>query len=254
MRLQLIRNATMILDYAGQRILADPDFAPKETRRSFTGKARNPMVDLPIPPEQIMAGIGLVLVTHLHADHFDEKAQAALPKTLPLLCQPGDEGKIAEKGFQDVRPVDGEVSWNGVRVTRVGGHHGLGEVEADMGKVSGFVLRAEGEPTIYWAGDTVMCDEVRAGIAEHRPDVVITHSSGAVWPVSSGAKVLIVMDAAQTVEASRLAAGGKVVAVHLESLDHGTVSRADVRAAAQAAGIAPERLLIPVDGETLSIE
>ncbi len=32
MRLQFIRNATLILEYAGHRLLIDPDFAPKHAR------------------------------------------------------------------------------------------------------------------------------------------------------------------------------------------------------------------------------
>jgi hypothetical protein len=44
-----------------------------------------------------------------------------------------------------------------------------------------------------------------------------------------------------------------VIAVHLESLDHGTVTRADLRTAAAAQGISNDRLRIPADGETVEI-
>ena len=94
---------------------------------------------------------------------------------------------------------------------------------------------------------------VRAAIDAHRPDVIVTHSSGAVWPISSGEKALIVMDAAQTVEVCRIAPESTVVAIHLDSLDHGTVGRAEMRAAADAAGIGPERLRIPKDGEVIEL-
>ncbi len=53
------------------------------------------------------------------------------------------------------------------------------------------------------------------------------------------------MDAAETVAVCQSAPWATVVAVHMEALDHATVSRADLRAAAEAAGIAPTRLLIP---------
>jgi hypothetical protein len=42
-----------------------------------------------------------------------------------------------------------------------------------------------------------------------------------------------------------------IVATHMEALDHASVSRSDLRAAATAAGISNEQLLIPTDGEEL---
>jgi L-ascorbate metabolism protein UlaG (beta-lactamase superfamily) len=254
MRLQLIRNATLLLDYAGARILADPFFAPKHSRPSMTGRSPNPMVDLPLPPERILDGAELVVVSHLHGDHFDAVAHELVPKSLSLLCQPGDEPTIREKGFQQVSPVSDTTNWNGIAITRTDGHHGLGEVETMMGKVSGFVFQASGEPTLYWAGDTVLCDEVRDAIARFQPQVILTHSSGSNWPVSSGQRDLIVMDIAQTLEVCRLAPASTVIAIHLEALDHGTVSRADLRAQADRAGIDHHRLRIPADGEVIELD
>ncbi len=251
MQLQLIRNATLLLDYAGQHILIDPDFGPKHSRRSFTGKSPNPMVDLPMLPEKILRGVETVIVSHLHADHFDTVAHTVVPKNVPLFCQPENETFIREKGFEQVMPIADKIDWRGMHITRTGGHHGLGFVETQMGTVSGFVFQAQGEPTIYWAGDTVMCDEVRQTIAAFQPDIIVTHSCGAKWPDEANERQLIVMDAAQTIEVCRLAPASTVIAVHMEALDHATVSRADLRAAAQAAGIADARLRIPADGETV---
>ncbi len=81
------------------------------------------------------------------------------------------------------------------------------------------------------------------------PQVIVTHSCGAVW----GEGVLIVMDAAQTLEVCRAAPRSTVIAVHMEALDHGTVSRRELRARAEAAGIPPQRLRIPRDGEEIQI-
>ena len=46
---------------------------------------QNPMVDLPEPIEDIIAGVDTVIVSHLHADHFDEVAKERLPKDLPII-------------------------------------------------------------------------------------------------------------------------------------------------------------------------
>lgn len=117
-----------------------------------------------------------------------------------------------------------------------------------MGRVMGAVLRADGEPTVYWCGDTVLCDEVRAVIERERPDVIVTHSGGA----TAGGSVIL-MDVADTLETAALAPGATVVAVHLEAVAHAPVTRQALRAAADAAGIEPARLLIPADGETITV-
>jgi L-ascorbate metabolism protein UlaG (beta-lactamase superfamily) len=249
MRLQLIRNATLKLTYAQQTILIDPDLGAKHARPSFTGRSANPMVDLPLPLAAITAGLSLIIVSHLHRDHFD--AVEALPAALPVLCQPGDEARIAERGFSHVLPVADELRWNGIRINRTGGQHGTGALGQLMGAVSGFVFAAPGEPMLYWTGDTINDVEVAAAIARFRPNIIVTHSCGATWPDDAGARQLIVMDAPQTIAVCHAAPASIIVATHMEALDHATVARADLRAAATAAGIPNERLAIPADGEEL---
>ncbi len=248
MQLQLIRNATLRLHYAGHLILIDPYLAEQHSLPSFTGRSPNPMVALPCTPEEAIAGAELLLVSHLHTDHFDAVAQNLLPKELPLFCQPGQAEKIREKGFTAVTPLENEAVWQGISLTRTPGHHGSGEVLQMMGSVMGFVLRAPGEPTIYWAGDTIWYEPVAQVVAEVKPDIIITHSCGAVW---SAAKTLIVMDDEQTVAVCAAAPQATIIAVHMEALDHATVSREQLRATADTAGIAPNNLLIPADGEMI---
>lgn len=248
MQLQLIRNATLRLHYGGHLILIDPFFAPKHSRDPFVGKERNPTAELPILPAEIMQDVELLIVSHLHADHFDPVAQEMLPKDLPLICQSGDEDTIEEKGFTDVSPLQEIITWKGIEITYTAGNHGSGKWLERMGNVMGFVLRAEGEPTIYWAGDTIWYQAVEESIETHQPDIIITHSSGALFEENSP----IVMDAQQTIAVCQKAEEAKIIAVHLESLDHGTVTRDDLRQAASTAQITEDRLLIPLDGETLN--
>jgi L-ascorbate metabolism protein UlaG (beta-lactamase superfamily) len=51
--IQLVRNATLLLNYAGKRILVDPMFFPKGAFDPIAGKKRNPMVELPMPLEKL---------------------------------------------------------------------------------------------------------------------------------------------------------------------------------------------------------
>lgn len=246
MKLQLIRNATLKLDYAGRTVLVDPYLAPKHSLPSFTGRSPNPMVELPAGIEDILDGVELVIVSHLHDDHFDSVAMQRVPKHLPLFCQPGDEATIREAGFTNVTPLTGSATWEGLTLTRRDGSHGLGPVVELMGSVMGFSLEAAGEPSIYWAGDTVLYPPVAAVIGDTKPDIIITHSCGARWDGD-----LIVMDALETVAVCEAAPDAIVIATHMEALDHATITRHDLRHAAMDQGIAPSRLVIPADGETV---
>lgn len=248
MELQLIRNAALKLRYGGRIILVDPDLGQLRSRRSFTGRSENPMVPLPMAIEEILDGVDLVLVSHLHADHFDEVAKSQVPKPLPLICRPGDEATITAAGFSDVRPLAGEMRLGSLTFRPQPAQHGTGAVLALMGEVMGFTLEAPGEPTLYWCGDSVLYPPLSAAVAAANPDVIVTHSSGAKWDGT-----LIVMDAEQTLDLCEAEPQATVIATHMEALDHGTVSREALRQAADARGIGKERLHIPEDGETLEI-
>src|SRR4051794_22741487 len=163
MRLRLIRHATLLVEMAGRRLLVDPMLDPLGARPAVAdtpNDRRNPLCELPEPPMVIARRLDGVLVTHLHADHLDETAVDLLPKDVPVLCQPPDEGVLRDRGFADVRPVADALELDGIRVARTDGRHGTGEIADRLAPVSGFVLAAAGEPTLYVAGDTVWCDEV----------------------------------------------------------------------------------------------
>ncbi len=89
----------MKIAYAGRTILTDPMLSPKDAIRSFAGIAKNPTVELPFQINDILDGVESVVVTHFHPDHFDKTASEALPKTIPVFCQPGDEVQLAEGSF-----------------------------------------------------------------------------------------------------------------------------------------------------------
>ena len=247
MEIQLIRSATLRVEYAQHLFVIDPYLAAKHSRPSFAGKSPNPLIDLPCSPQDVIADIEWAMVSHLHSDHFDPAAQALLPKETPILCQPDDAAQIKDKGFHRVVPVVDTLTWQGVKITRTPGQHGSGIVLQEMGNASGFVFQAEHERTMYWAGDTIWTESVADIIARMQPQIIVTHSCGAVW----GDRVLIVMDAAQTIEVCRAAPASVVVATHMDSLDHATVSRTALRQYADAHGIGPAQLRIPTDGEKL---
>src|SRR3954449_470936 len=187
MDITLIRNATLLVDTGGRRLIVDPSLDPAGARPPIANTAAprpNPLVELPRPAEEIVARLDAVLVTHLHADHLDDTAVATLEQRVPPGCQPPDEPVVRERGFTDVRPVAGGIDLCGIGVARTEGRHGTGAIGERMGAgggvgvagtegrpgpgaigermgpVCGFVLRAPGEPALYVAGDTIWCEEV----------------------------------------------------------------------------------------------
>lgn len=247
MQIQLVRNATLRMTYGHHLFLTDPYLAPKHSQEPLIGKSRNPLVDLPFPPEDVLTDVEMVIISHLHPDHFDNVAQQLLPRNVQIYCQPEDKLKIKEAGFSNVTAVEDRVNWQGMSITRAPGQHGDEGWVAQMGSVSGFIFRADDGPTIYWAGDTIWYEAVRDVILKTKPDIIITHSSGA----SFAAGQPIIMDGRQTLEVCRVAPQSTVIAIHMETFDFDTVSRKGLRALVETEGMEAKQLLIPEDGETL---
>ena len=247
MKLQLIRNATMKIEYSGKTILTDPFLGSKFSYESFVGKSQNPTVNLPFSPTEVLKGVELCIVSHLHPDHFDPAAIQLMNKEIPILCQPDDDHMIRGVGFSNVEAIDSSIKWENIEIIRTHGLHGLGMWSKQMGNVSGFILKSENEPIIYWTGDTVWYDEIKKTINEFKPEIIITHSGGASFVRGEP----IIMDAEQTVTLCKASPDSKVIAIHMESLDHLTVSRAELREFTNRNSVESNQLLIPEDGEIL---
>jgi L-ascorbate metabolism protein UlaG (beta-lactamase superfamily) len=252
MHLRLIRNATLRLELGGRRLLVDPMLDPAGARppvENTENDRRNPLVELPEPAEVVIEGIDAVLVTHMHSDHFDDTAARLLPKDVPVLCQPEDADRLRGHGFTDVRPVEATARFDGLDLTRTPARHGSGETAELMAPVSGFVLRDGEGRTLYLAGDTVLYDAVEAVLDEHRPDVVVVNASGARFAGGDP----IVMDADDVVAVARRAAGARVVAVHLEAVNHCVETRADLHQRLHEEGLT-HRVTVPEDGAAVPVD
>lgn len=250
MRLRLLRHATLLVESGGVRLLVDPMLSPAGSQPPVdeTPNPRpNPLVELPGTPLDAVAGIGATLVSHLHSDHFDRQALGVLPRDVPVLCQPRDQPMLARAGLP-ARVVDEPVELAGVRIARTGGRHGTGAIGVEMGDVSGFVIAAEGEPTLYVAGDTIWCEEVAAAIAEHEPAVIVVNAGAARFIRGDP----ITMDADDVVATCRAAPDALVVAVHMEAMNHCLLTRAELLQAVADAGL-HDRVRVPADGETLEL-
>jgi len=237
MRVTLIRNATIILELSGRRILVDPMLDAARARPPIENTANpvpNPTVGLPFPAEEVVRGIDAVLVTHRHRDHFDGTAERLLPRDVPTFCQPDDASAFSDLGL-DVRPVGDTLDWNGLTIRRVPGRHGSGAVAEALAPVSGFVL-----DDLYLAGDTVWYEDVAETIERFSPRVAIVNAGGASF--LEGGLIVMGIDDVREV-ASRVPV---VVCVHMEALNHCFLSRDELAAAVPG-------VVIPRDGETVEV-
>jgi L-ascorbate metabolism protein UlaG (beta-lactamase superfamily) len=250
-KLTLVRHATLRVELGGLTLLVDPCLDPVGAQPPVEPAAvveRNPLVPLPLPVAEIVAGLDEIVVTHLHEDHFDETAAALLPKELPLLCQPPDAEELGRRGFWNVSAVEADVDWLGLRVQRAEGEHGRGDLATMLAPVSGFVLEAMGEPSLYVAGDTVWCPPVEEALRTHRPAVTVVNA-GAAQFLEGGP---ITMASEDVVALCRADEHTSVVAVHFETWNHCLEGRQAFRDAIAGAGLA-DRVLVPADGETLEL-
>ena len=192
------------------------------------------------------AAFDAVLLTHLHQDHWDATARELLPHDLPLFCQPHDVERLHADGFIDARAVYADAKLGELLIARTDGRHGTGEIGEAMGVVSGFVLHAPGEPSVYIAGDTILCDEVRTAVAEHKPAVIVVNASAARF--NTGDPIVMTND--DVVTLAREVPDALIVAVHLDAVAHATETRADLQARLSAEGLT-DRVLVPEDGELI---
>jgi len=153
-----------------------------------------------------------------------------------------------------VRVLKGTTTFNGVKLSKTGGQHGTDLFYADPeraqmgGSVMGVVFSAPKAKTVYVAGDTVWRPEVDQALAQHKPDVVILNTGSAL--VSGFEEHPIIMGKQDTLQATKSAPKAAIVAVHMDSVNHMSLSRKELREFVQDNKI-QDRVVIPEDGEVM---
>ncbi|MCL5426549.1 MAG: MBL fold metallo-hydrolase [Gammaproteobacteria bacterium] len=260
LQIQQIRNATVKISYGDTTFLIDPMLAEQGAYPGFEGtyrsELRNPLVGLPMSAEEVIDDIDAVIVTHTHLDHWDAAAQELLPKDIPLFAQDtADAELIRSQGFSDVRILNGSAEFNGVQLYKTGGQHGsdtiysVPELAQSLGEVMGVVFEAPGQKTTYVVGDSVWRDEVEQALKRFNPEVIVLNTGAAEVTGFEGDP--IIMGKEDTLRAHQAATNATIIAVHMDAVNHMTLSRAELAEYVQEAGL-QDHVLIPVDGEVIS--
>ena len=241
----------MLVEYANKKFLVDPFLADKGSYPPFPNSARqdqkNPLADLPVSLEALIDA-DAVIVTHLHLDHWDDAAKKVLPKDVKLFTQNEEDAKEIQKaGFTNVEVLQTNTVYEGIQLIKTKGEHGRGEVLELIGKVCGVVFKHDSEKTLYIAGDTVWYKEVENEIDAHNPDVIVVNAGDNQF-FEGGS---LVMGKEDVYSVHKAAPNAKIMAVHMEAVNHWALSREELKNFAEEKGMASQ-LLIPDDGESYS--
>lgn len=250
---RLIRHATLLIQMGNKRILLDPMLSTKNEMDPVVNAGndiRIPMVDLPFNDQdlaKLLKAADAIFITHIHRDHWDVAAQKLIDKDKLIFCQPADEEKIKEQGFKNVRSISTEIRWEGLQIFRTHGQHGTGEIGKKMGEVSGFVFKDK-DHTLYVAGDTIWCSEVEDALQKFNPDTTIVNAGGAQF-LKGGP---ITMTPADVNKVHEVLPQTKIIAVHMDTVNHCFIKRGDLQREVTALGIS-SAVSIPSDGEFIYV-
>jgi L-ascorbate metabolism protein UlaG (beta-lactamase superfamily) len=252
MNIQQIRNATLVVQYAGKKFLIDPFLADKGTYPPFPNSLRqdqfNPLVSLPLSIDQIIKGVDAVIVTHLHLDHWDDTAKEVLAKDIKMFVQNEDDATVVRNaGFQNVEVLQENTVFEGIKLTKTKGEHGRGEILKHAGLVCGVVFKHANEKTLYVAGDTVWYEAIQEVIETHKPEIIVVNGGDNQF-LQGGS---LVMGKDDIYEVYKAAPNTKIISVHMEAVNHWTLSREELKSFINEKGIS-SNVLVPDDGESYS--
>jgi len=204
-------------------------------------------MDLPTSIGKTISNIDAVIVTHLHLDHWDEVAKMALPKNIKLFTQNEEDGiEIRNAGFENVEVLHEDAVFEGIQLIKTKGEHGRGEILKLAGLVCGIVLKHPKEKTLYVAGDTVWYDAVQELIDSQKPEIVVVNAGDNQF-LQGGSLVMGKDDVYE--EVVKAVPNAKIIAVHMETVNHWTLYIEELRYFINEKGIS-SNVLVPIDGES----
>ncbi len=249
---------TVVVDYAGLRIVSDPAFDPAGSKYKVSGLLPVSKTTETAIAADALGDVHAVLVSHdTHADNFD-KAGRALAKSLIA----DGAGKVVTNpsAAKHLPGSVGLATWETttldapggvtVTVTAAPARHAHGPVALITGPVTGFVLQAPGHPTLYVSGDNVSSKATRQVAERFSVNVAIMHAGnprfGATGPIP------FCMTAIQVARAVATLGLPKTLVVHSDGWSHFKESEPDIARAFAQPPVAATRIVAPL-GETVSV-
>lgn len=167
-----IGTATVLIRYGGFTILTDPNFLHKGEQVRLGYGLRSTRRTEPALGIGELPPLDLVVLSHLHEDHFDRVAERRLDRTVPIVTTGHAAAALRGKGFRAASALDtwethvfakGEAA---LRVTSLPAKHGPDLMAKMLPPTMGSLLEFEtagGRPVlrVYISGDTLLAGGLR---------------------------------------------------------------------------------------------
>ncbi len=215
-----VGTATVLIRYAGFTILTDPNFLHAGDHvhlgyGMFSRRLTDPAMEIEdLPP------LDLILLSHMHGDHFDRVAERRLNKAIPIFSTRHAVTYLRRKGFtaahalktwETLEVLKGEAR---LRLAAMPGTHAPGPLSAVLPPVMGSMLEfgtaGETRLRLYISGDTLVHERLRE-IPRRYPeiDLALLHLGG-----TKILGVMLTMDAKQGVETVRILEPRTAIPIH----------------------------------------
>jgi L-ascorbate metabolism protein UlaG (beta-lactamase superfamily) len=217
--IQWLGGPSMLIEFNGMKILTDPMLG--EGDRAFEMANPNEMFDLnkgpsirfhrrlTALPDIDLPSLDLILLSHAHEDHFDQKAQSTLAKSLPFILPIDDASKVKEAGFTQLSALQAgqtktyTAGQGQIHITAIPADHTDNKaLEPLLGHGLGYLIKfIEGKQqfTLYWTGDTLTTPRVINAVnALGKIDLLIPNmgrvgTTGPLGKISMGASDVITL-------------------------------------------------------------
>jgi L-ascorbate metabolism protein UlaG (beta-lactamase superfamily) len=251
-------NATMLLRIGPFTVLTDPNFV-RRGQRVYLGKGlwAKRLTDPALEPTQL-PDLDAIVLSHLHADHWDRIATARLDRSTPVVTTRQAAKALARKGFgatADLEPWQTHIlrrNADTLRITSVPGVHGPGPLARVLPPVMGSVLELLHDGEVQWrgyiSGDTLRRPWLAEVLERCGPlDVLIPHLGG-----TKALGVTVTMDGSQGADLVEMLKPPVTVPIHFDDYDRFRSTLGDFVTEVQRRRL-PGQLRTAVRGETISL-